>query len=586
MTTTQPKQISRASRLTIGLFFILAIFLVRLFYIQIINHEMYLAKANQMQISKRTINPERGQIYTKDQNGDIVPLVLNQAVYTVFADPTQVKNADKIKQVVTEVAGDQVIKSNFDKLSSTSLQYVVLARQITHSQAEKIQEADLAGVGLQSSSRRVYTEGKLANQVLGFVNADGEGQYGIEQYLNTELTGQAGLLQSVTDVRRIPLTIGVHDVSIPAQDGTDYVLTIDRSVQAQAESILKEGLDNVDSDSGSIIVMNPNNGHIMAMANYPDFDPSDYSKVTDATAFQNHAVSYAFEPGSVMKTMTTSMSLDLGKITPDTTFTDTNCVQVDDAKICNADGDEKFNGRTFTMTKVLQYSLNTGVIWQLKQIGGGDITKAARQTMYEYFHDKYRFGQTTGVEQPGEVKGTIFSPDNVQGNKVRYANMTFGQGVSLTMVQMATAFSATVNGGIYYQPTLIEGTLDKDGKEKANEAKVISDNVISNSASSNIRKMMYEARRGSWPTADGGYYVGSKTGTAQIYDEKTGTYSKDRTTGTTIGFGADKDGNAQYVIMVRIEYSGKQGFAGSLAANPVFTKMSNWLAQYEGITKP
>ncbi|QQS17417.1 penicillin-binding protein 2 [Candidatus Saccharibacteria bacterium] len=584
--TNQSEKLSRASRLTIGLFLVLAIFLVRLFYIQVINHEEFLAKANQMQISKRTINPERGQLYAKDQNGEIVPLVLNQTVYTVFADPTQVKDVKKVEKLVTDVAGDQMIEANFDKLTSTTLQYVVLARQITHSQAEKIQEADLAGVGLQSSSRRVYTEGKLANQVLGFVNADGEGQYGLEQYLNTELTGEAGLLQSVTDVRRIPLTIGVHDVSIPAKDGTDYVLTIDRSVQAQAESILQEGLNNVNSDSGSIIVMDPNNGHIVAMANYPDFDPSNYTKVTDATAFQNHAVSYAFEPGSVMKAMTTSMSLDLGTINPDTTFTDPNCMQIDDAKICNAEGDEKFTGRTFTMTKVLQYSLNTGVMWQLQQIGGGDITKAARQTMYEYFHDKYRFGQKTGVEQPGEVGGTIFSPDNVQGNKVRYANMTFGQGVSVTMVQMAAAFSATVNGGTYYQPTLIDGTLDQDGKETANQSKVVSDNVISDSASSNIRKMMFEARRGSWPTADGGYYVGSKTGTAQIYDDATKTYSKDRTTGTTIGFGADKDGNAQYVIMVRIEYSGKQGFAGSVAANPVFTKMSNWLAQYEGITKP
>ncbi len=584
--TNQSEKLSRASRLTIGLFLVLAIFLVRLFYIQVINHEEFLAKANQMQISKRTINPERGQLYAKDQNGEIVPLVLNQTVYTVFADPTQVKDVKKVEKLVTDVAGDQMIEANFDKLTSTTLQYVVLARQITHSQAEKIQEADLAGVGLQSSSRRVYTEGKLANQVLGFVNADGEGQYGLEQYLNTELTGEAGLLQSVTDVRRIPLTIGVHDVSIPAKDGTDYVLTIDRSVQAQAESILQEGLNNVNSDSGSIIVMDPNNGHIVAMANYPDFDPSNYTKVTDAAAFQNHAVSYAFEPGSVMKAMTTSMSLDLGTINPDTTFTDPNCMQIDDAKICNAEGDEKFTGRTFTMTKVLQYSLNTGVMWQLQQIGGGDITKVARQTMYEYFHDKYRFGQKTGVEQPGEVGGTIFSPDNVQGNKVRYANMTFGQGVSVTMVQMAAAFSATVNGGTYYQPTLIDGTLDQDGKETANQSKVVSDNVISDSASSNIRKMMFEARRGGWPTADGGYYVGSKTGTAQIYDDATKTYSKDRTTGTTIGFGADKDGNAQYVIMVRIEYSGKQGFAGSVAANPVFTKMSNWLAQYEGITKP
>lgn len=579
-------KISRSWWITLVLFSLLGIFLIRLFYIQVIDHNKYLSQANQMQISKRSINPERGKIYVKDQNGEFAPLVLNQAVYTVFADPTQVRNPEKVKELIKKVAAEQAVESSFSKLDSDDLQYLVLAKQISHSQAEEIQKADLAGIGLQSGSRRVYPEGKLASQVLGFVNADGKGQYGVEQYLNEELTGQPGLLQSVTDVRRIPLTIGARDVSIPAEDGSDYVLTIDRSVQLQAESILKEGLANVDSEDGSIIVMDPNNGHIIAMANYPDFDPAEYTKVQNGTDFQNRTVSYAFEPGSVMKTLTTGMSLDLGKINPDTTFVDPGCIQIDDAKICNAAGDEKFIGRTFTMTKVIQYSLNTGVVWQLEQLGNGKIDKTARKTMYDYFRNRYLFGQKTGIEQPNESAGTIYSPDNVQGGRVRYANMTFGQGIAVSMVQMSSAFSAAVNGGTYYQPTLFDGTLDENGNETKFAPKVIKDNVISVSASKNLREMMFNARRGSFPNADNGYYVGSKTGTAQTYDANTGKYSTDRTTGTMVGFLSNRDGTPQYVIMVRVDYSRKFGFAGTTAANPIFTKMSNWLAQYEGVTKP
>ena len=193
----QPK-ISRAQWLTFGLFLVLAIFLARLFYIQIIEHDKYTAQADQMQISKRTINPTRGEFFVRDADGTLAPLVQNQTVYTVFADPTQVKDVGKIRDLIQRVAGGQAINSNFDKLKDTKTQYVVLARQVSHTQGEQIREADLAGVGLQATSRRVYPEEGLAAQVLGFVNVDGEGQYGLEQYFNKELTGEPGLLQSVT----------------------------------------------------------------------------------------------------------------------------------------------------------------------------------------------------------------------------------------------------------------------------------------------------------------------------------------------------------------------------------------------------
>ncbi len=573
-----------ASWLSISLFFVLAIFLVRLFFIQVIEHKTYSEKADENQISKQTINPVRGKIYVKDKDGGLSPLVLNQTVYTVFADPTQIKDADKVSKLVKSVVGDLAIDSSFGKLKDTSTQYVVLARQVSYNQAQDIKNAKLSGVGMQPSSKRVYPEGKLASQVLGFVNNNGQGQYGIEQYLNKDLTGESGLLESVTDVSKIPLTIGTHDVSVPAKNGENYALTIDRSVQSQAEAILKEGVDNVASDAGSIVIMDPQTGRVIAMANYPDYDPTTYTKVKDGSVYQNYTVSGAFEPGSVMKTLTTGMSLDLGVVKPETTFVDPGCYKIDGYNICNADGDAKFVGGTFNMMKVLQFSLNTGVTWQLMQIGNGEINNKSKQQMYDFFTKEYRFGVKTGIQQPSESAGVIYSPTSVQGTKARYANMTFGQGMSTTMIQMVGAFSAAVNGGNYYQPTLIYGKVNANEELTEDKPVTLEKDSLSQTASADLRKMMVDARRASYGNADNGYAVGAKTGTAQTYDSATGTYSTVDTNGTMIGFGADASGQARYVIMVRVKYSGK-GFAGSKVANPIFTKMSNWLAEYEGLTK-
>ncbi|MCL1877028.1 penicillin-binding protein 2 [Candidatus Saccharibacteria bacterium] len=580
------QKISRTGVVTVGLFLVLAVFAVKLFSIQIIDHDKYVSVAEQMQTSKFTINPERGQIYTRDQNGELTPLVLNQTVYTIFADPSQVKNPGKIRDVIKKNVPDKMIESNLTdkKLNNKENQYLVLARQVTRDQVKKIQEEDLAGLGFQPTTQRAYPEGNLAAQILGFVNTDGEGQYGVEGFFDDELTGKPGLLQSVTDVRRIPLMIGTDDVSIPAQNGADYILTIDRSIQSQAEVILKNGLERAGTKSGSIIVMNPQNGKILSMANYPTYNPAEFSEVVDITNFQNRTTSYAFEPGSVMKTLTTGMALDAGVITPNTIYHNTGCVQIDDAQICNAS--RQVDGRDMTATQILQWSLNTGVVWELQQIGNGDITKQARQTMFEYFANRYRFSQKTGIEQAGEARSSLFSPDDVQGGRVRYANMTFGQGMAVTMVQFTAAFSAAINGGTYYQPTLIDGVVDHKGKEKTLEPNILAQNIISEKSSRELKEMIYQARQDNQPGKDKGYYIGSKTGTAQIYDDATGKYALNRTTGTAIGFTADKDKVPQYVIMVRVDdYPEEGAYAGSRAAQPIFDELNNYIIQYRGFSK-
>ena len=582
--TTQ--KLSRAQILTAGFFVLFAIFVFQLFTIQILRHEKYSAIADQMQISKRTINPRRGQIFTRDQSGKIAPLVLNQTVYTVFADPSQVTNYAKIRDTVTKIAGDQMLPDNLTKerLTNWENQFLVLARQVTNTQMQTIREENLRGVGFQASSRRVYPEGNLAAQVLGFVNVDGYGQYGIEQFFNEELSGTPGLLQAVTDVRQIPLTIGAHDIYIPTEDGTDYILTIDRSIQSAAEDFLRQGMEVAGVDSGSILVMDPRNGQVLAMADYPTFNPAEYHEVTNIRAFQNSIVSYAFEPGSTMKVMMTGVSLSQEAIRPDTTFRNTGCVQIDDARICNFS--RQVDGRTMTMTEVLQWSLNTGTIWQLQQLGGGEITRRARDIMFEYYSERFRFDRPTGIEQPNEASGLMQPPNTPHGARVTYANMTFGQGSSMTMMQFTSAFAAMMNGGTFFQPTLIYGTFDENGRVALNEPRIVRENVLSKRASSDLMQMIYESRRMNRPNAYHGYFTGAKTGTAQVFDPATGRYSETHTIGTAIGFGADRDRTARYVIMVRLDgYEQRNNITAGVFAINIFDNLANFMNQYKGISR-
>lgn len=584
--SSKPK-ITRYQGMTFLFFAVLILIVAQLFHIQIIDHKMYLAKADAMQTTKQTINAARGQIYVRDTDGNIAPLVMNKTVYTLFADPSAIEDVDEAKKLVTEVAGDALIQDNLDDLSDSSLQYVVLAKQLSQEQASKIKDANLYGLGLQADTQRVYPEGALAAQVLGFVNNDGEGQYGVEQYFNKQLSGTPGVLQSVTDVSQIPLTIGAKDISIPAQDGEDLVLSIDRNIQSQAEQVLAEGLKNAKATSGSMVVMDPQTGRVLAMANLPSYDPANYGDVESAAVYQNNVVSNAYEPGSVMKLFTVGTGLDTGAITADSTFYNNSCIMVDDAKICNVT--RSVSNQYMTPMQLLEYSLNTGAVWVLEQLGGGQINLAGRQKLYDYLVNNYRMNAPTGIELANEVDSVIYPPDTANGARVLYANMTFGQGEQLTMIQVISAFCASINGGTYYQPTVLLGTLDDNDSTKVNEQapKVVSENVLKPDVSETLKEMLYQARYlgASGRTKDNGYYVGGKSGTAQKVDPNTGAYSDTLTTGTYIGFGADKTKTPKYAIMVRVDDAHNGGYSGSAAAQPIFDSMSNFMIQYEGVSK-
>ena len=570
------KKQSRSRVLATGLLVIVGVFTLQLFNLQVLQHAHYKSEAEKEQVAKLVLPAKRGKIYAYDRQS-LTPLVLNEPIYTAYADPVEVKDPAKIADAIRRIAGGTVVKDFEDGIKNTKLRYTVLAKQLSRKQAELLKKENLPGVGLQESDRRVYPEASLAAQLLGYVNTNGEGQYGLEQAVDDRLQGKDGRLQAVTDVRRIPLTIGKGDIREPAKDGDDLVLTVDRNVQAYAERALKNGLSAAKATQGSVVIFDPQSGAVRAMANYPTYNPEKYNQVKDYAVFQNKIVSEPYEAGSVIKTLTMGVGLDTGVVKRETTFNNTGSVRVDDTTIRNVEEDPI--SAAATMTDVLHYSLNTGVVHILQQLGGGQFNKHSRQVLYDYFSNHYLFGKKTGIEQAGEQRGTVIAPTEVQGNNVRYANMTFGQGMDVTMLQAAAAFSAAVNGGTYFKPHLIAGTRNPDGTVKSEQTKVVRQNVLKRETSLVLRDMIFQARQlGVLGGKDRGYFVGGKTGTSQIIDPQTGQYTDDNSIGSYLGFGGDSE--PKYVIMVQVKDSKIPGYAGTTAAGPIFTDISNWMIDY------
>lgn len=563
--------ISRVNILAIILLSVMALFVARLFWLQIIKHEEYAQAAKNSQQRNFVIPAERGQIYMRDGQEKPVPIVLNQIVYSVIADPVVVKTneKDKIVKVLEDVAGGEVQGNLVEKLGNQKSRYEVLAKNITRTQAEKIKKEEFSGVLLQKNSVRNYPEGSLGAQVLGFVNADGVGQYGVEGSLNDRLKGQDGVLRTVTDVRDIPLTVGKDNIRVDAKAGEDITLTIDRNIQYFTEEALKAGVEKAGATEGSAVVMDPNSGEVLAMANFPTYSPSEFSRVENASVFMNATTMLPYEPASVIKPFLLAAAINKGAIKADSNYINTDCIQVQDRSMCNA---LRGLGGVTDVQGILNNSLNVGTITMARRLGNGtNIDLGARRIIYDYYHDKFGLGARTGFEL-GDVAGNIFAPDSTEGNEVRYSSMTYGQGLTVTTLQVVSGFSALVNGGNYYQPTIVDSQSSDDKRKPIRK-------VISQETSQEMRRMVAEARNSAWFGKGDrqGYVIGGKTGTAESVIE--GAYNRDETPATYIGFGG-KD-MPEYVIMVRVAAPGKKlNLEGGIHASPIFAEISNKMIDY------
>ena len=552
---------------------IIVIFGLRLFYVQIIRYDHYKNAALSDQLKQYEIPARRGIIEAHD--GDkILPIVLNQKLYTLYADPTYINNPDSVAQKLGPIVGNKTDYAQLLKTKKT--RYVVLAKKITEQQSQQILALKYPGVGTIAQDYRTYPQGSLAAQLLGFVDDSGAGQYGIEQDLNNSLKGKPGQLRAITDASGVPLAASKNNIQTAPQNGQDQILTIDLAMQQQLETVLQQGVKDSKASGGSAIIIDPNTGAVKAMANAPTYDPAHYSEVANSGDFQNNAVAKPIEIGSIMKTLTTAAALDQGVIGPATSYFDPSFWVVDGFRITNIEGDGGPGSRN--IADILNLSLNTGATWELMQMGGGAINQKGRDAWHDYMTKHYRLGQATGIEQGYEATGYIPSPaENGAGINLTYANTAFGQAMTATPIQMAAALSAVLNGGTYYQPHLIEQTVDASGQTTTIRPKILEQNVVAPEVSQAMIPLMQFviAHHVIGPSFDQTkYIVGGKTGTAQIA-KPSGGYADNEFNGSYVGFvGGDK---VQYVIVVFVDKPTNGGYAGTAAAQPIFAGLAHML---------
>ena len=557
------------------------ILISRLFYLQIIKHDYYQQSASSEH--SRLFNPSspRGIIYLSDGSGT-VPAVLNVIKYTVVADPAIIKNSDATASKLAPILS--MSSDALKKLLISKTQYSVLAKKVDQTTADKIKSLNLDGITLQQKNERTYPQGQLASQVLGFVNDDGQGQYGVEQALSKDLAGQAGKVYKVTDVNGVPLVLGNSVVQQKEITPKDVTLTLDIAMQNIVEQALREGVQQDGATQGSALIMDANTGAIKAMADFPTYAPTNFSTVSDPSVFSNLAVSNAWEPGSVMKPLLMGAAVTLGTASPSTTYKDTNSVTVDGFSISNS---INWGPQMMSLQDVISKSLNVGAVFVLKTLGAtqqqiqqadyssindGSITDKARENFYDYLINHYQFGNPTNIEQGGESSGFVNKPNSGEAVDLRYANMSFGQGITVTPIQLAAAYAALTNGGTYYKPTLVQSESSDGNAVYDFKPQIVKSNVVSAKASQEVRTLMINSLNTNNAGASrAGYNIGAKSGTAQQADGK-GGYKTNAYNGAYVGFiGGD---NVKYIILVRLDGPQTSGFASAAAAK-VWTNISN-----------
>ena len=541
---------------------------------------MWVGKAEKQHKGEITIMPKRGEIYMMDR-GEPVPVVLNQSLYQITIDPT-VTPKGNAEKVVKEYVSDYVVSgldidAEYEKPNS---RYALLAKNIPRELADEVKKAELIGIFVSRVNNRVYPEGELASGLLGFVNDKGEGQYGIEGALNSVLTGKEGELKATFSADRVALSIGDDNVLVPAEDGKNVVLTIDRGLERGVEELAAETINNTVADHASVLVMDSSTGEVLAMANLPNYDPDKFYEVTDASLYLNQVTDVPYEPASICKSFAFSAAINEGVMDAGTTYYNQGFEIVDGWRIQNAEQRASLLG-PLTMKDALYWSLNTGSIYALKLLGGDSsaINQAGREKLYDYYYNKFKLGNRTGIELY-DAEGFIPDPNEGWGRDSVYANLTFGQNLGITMIQTAAAWSAVINGGVWRTPTVIKGTIENGEFTFGAHEGAKEEQILKPETSLMMREMLINNR--SFKLRNGidrpGYDVGGKSGTAQVIRDGRYDDTMSETVGSYIGFVAPAGEVPKYVIMVKMWGEG-QYLDGGMASN-LFDSVSNYLIDY------
>lgn len=489
----------------------------------------------------------RGMIY--DRQGEA--LAVNTLEYRIGVSPALVTDPRSSAMQIASILGLPELEV-YEMLTSDSL-WVPVAQRVPAEVAARLRQLNLRELTMESVPRRSYPQGSVAAQLIGFVGGDLVGYYGVEGYYNSQLTGRVRERR----VSNIPFQVELTDWD--EDRGSDLILTIDRDVQFIAESELQRAIESSGATGGTILVMNPRNGDILAMANHPSFDPNAYSETDNPTVWNNPAIATQYEAGSVMKVLTIAAALDLGTITPDFTYNDQGILREAGIEVRNWDG--KAYGTT-DVTQILVNSLNVGAATISLRMGPNDF--------YRMMSD-FGIGRLTGVDLEGEQDGQMSVPGDENWSESQLLTNSFGQGVAVTPLQMLTAINAIANDGLMMQPRIVHEIITNGERISSRPANL--GRPISAETANIVTDMMVAVveegldSRASVP----GYTIAGKTGTAQIPTAI--GYEEGASIVTFVGFLPADD--PQISVLVKLDRPTE--YWSSVVAAPVFRRLAERL---------
>lgn len=548
------------------LFFLLAVLALvsRLFTLQILNHQDYVKLASRQHRVLGDEASERGTIYATEKSGNLVPLALNRIQKNLVASPKSIQDIDTASSVIAEIFG---IKKEeiLEKISNRGDQYEVILKDVASEKAEKTATNLPDGFFFEEEQKRAVPSKELVAHVLGFASKEDfeeVGRYGLERYYNRELSGEKGFFEGVKDGAGFFVSLG-RRITSPPKNGSDLVLTVDYNIQLKAADILSGVVDKWKPASGSVLVIDPKTGKILAQQSSPTFDPNEYFKETDFSVYQNPFVEFIYELGSVIKPITLASAVNEGLVNAETTYEDRGEVKFGGYTIKN------FDGKAYhvqTMTQVLEKSLNTGAVYVSRRLG--------KERHYEYLK-RFGFGETANIDLPGEVEGDL-SNLNVRRD-IDFATASFGQGIAVTPLQMALAMGVIANGGKLMRPFVVEKIIDGSGNERKIEPQTVRE-VISKETAETVTKMLVSAVRSGFENKAGvkGYFVAGKTGTAQIPNRDRPGYS-DKVIHTFVGYAPAFD--PRFLIYIQINEPIGNRFAAN-TLTPAFHDLAEYILNY------
>lgn len=540
-----------------------AIIIFRLFYWQILSADRLQKQAASQHFVELAVPAIRGGIYDRDSN----PIVINQPAFLVYAESRLIPDIRAFVKAVGSVLSLDLDGLTAD-VSDPHRVWVPLAHKVELEKVAELKKLNLKGLGFEKEPKRYYSEASTAAQILGFLGSDvngvDRGYFGLEGYYDRQLRGTQGIVRLEKDAKGTPILIGEEE-RLPPQDGRSLILWMDKAIQQIVERRLADGMEKYGAKQGSVVILDPATGGVIAMASLPSYDPRAFSDY-DKSLYTNPVVADSYEPGSTFKALVMAAAVDRNAVAPDTVMDENGPVPIGPYFIRT--WNNEYHGK-ITMTQVLEYSSNVGMVYVAQKLGKDALLSAIKT---------FGFGQPTHIDLEDES-----SPDlrkDSQWKEIDLYTASFGQGIAVTPIQMVRAVAALANGGRMMEPHVVQAIKDEHGTIIPIAPKKTSQVMKPETARIITEMLVAAVDKGEAQFAKPkGYRIAGKTGTAQI--PVAGHYDATKTIASFVGY-APAD-TPKFVMLVTLREPSSSQW-GSETAAPLFFNIARDLFRYWGIS--